>query len=87
MTLKIFLYIMNKLQWRRQKNRDLELYIYEKDRWVHYTKSLIKQPDLKIKGASRGFPTLQYALKLGYVLLDMQGNPIKQTHDRHQLSI
>lgn len=66
---------MNKIQWRR-KEKGLELYVEEDGKWKHYSASRIKQPDLGEIGASRGFTTMQAALKAGYQYLDVNGNPV-----------
>ena len=67
---------MNKIQWRRDKQGSLELYLEEDGMWKHYTQSKIKQPDIKLSGASRGYTTMQAALKAGYQYLDVEGNLI-----------
>ncbi len=67
---------MNKLQWRRSKEGNLELYLEEDGVWKHYSNSKLVKPDLKMEGASRGFTTMQAALKAGYQFLDLDGNPI-----------
>ena len=64
------------MQWRRSKAGGLELYLEEDGKWKHYSQSVIKQPDIQMKGASRGFTTMQAGLKAGYQYLDMDGNPI-----------
>ena len=67
---------MNKIQWRRAKDGGLELYVEENGQWKHYSNSSIKQPDIKLTGASKGFTTMQAALKAGYQCLDIKGNPV-----------
>lgn len=68
---------MNKIQWRRSKEGGLELFVEEEGKWKHYSQSKIKQPDLNLPGASRGFTTMQAALKAGYQYLDVEGKPIQ----------
>lgn len=68
---------MNKIQWRRKGEQGgLELFVEEDGVWNHYSTSKIKQPDLTLPGASRGFTTMQAALKAGYQYLDVDGNPV-----------
>jgi hypothetical protein len=58
----------NKVQWQR-KDTGLELFVYEDNSWKLYSNSKIFIPDSFIKGASRGFPTFQKAIKEGYEII------------------
>jgi hypothetical protein len=60
---------MSKMQWQRQSNGCLELFVYENNQWKLYTKSKFFQPDSLIKGASRGMETFRACLKQNYEIV------------------
>lgn len=60
------------MQWRRTRSDGgLDLYVEEAGTWKHYTQSILRQPDLRMKGASEGYTTMQACLKAGYKYLEV----------------
>lgn len=65
---------MNKMQWKRQENNKLELFVEEDGIWKLYTQSVNFVSDSTMPGASRGFPTFQNCLKQGYEIIPTINN-------------
>lgn len=53
------------LQWRRESNGKLCLYVFENNKWVRYTEAQHYVPDIALSTNS-GFATAQKYLQLGY---------------------
>lgn len=53
------------LQWRRESNGKLCLYVFENNKWVRYRDAQHYRPDATISSHS-GFATSQQYLRLGY---------------------
>lgn len=57
------------MQWQRQENEKLELFVKEDGAWKLYTSSKNFVKDSSLPGASRGFETFRNCLKKGYKVL------------------
>jgi hypothetical protein len=67
--------VSNSVQWQRQENGKLELFVYESDqRWKLYTQSKNFVPDSLVPGASRGFETFRKCIKEGYKIIPTQND-------------
>lgn len=54
------------MQWKRESNGRLVLYVNDNGSWVRYNKHNLAVPDHKIESGSLGYATMQKLLKLGY---------------------
>lgn len=64
----------NCLQWQRQSNGCLELFVYEDNKWKLYTQSRFFKPDCSMPGASRGLETFRACLKQNYEVIPTPQN-------------
>lgn len=66
--------VIKGIQWIREGDDNLVLYVHENGRKVRYNCSSIAVEDYRMKdiSMSKGFATAQRALKLGYSYIDME---------------
>jgi len=66
---------MNRVKWAEGK-KGLTVFVDEGDGWVLWTQSKLKARPNTGPGENPAFSTFQSALKAGYQVIDINGNPI-----------
>lgn len=66
---------MGQMQWQQEtaaQNKILYLRESESEHWKPYTASVHRQPDLQMRGASKGWTTFQYLRDRGWQLISSE---------------
>lgn len=66
---------MNKVKWA-EGTKGLTVYVDEGEGWVLYTQSKLGAIPNSGPGENPAFSTFQAAIKAGYQVIDINGNPI-----------